>query len=126
MGERTMVDFFNVVIYQLPILEFLKGNYTPAQLQEEYKQVVPEKQEERQQAQQHACAAGPGKGNKQIHKVGRVQVRDVFDLHRKDEEQQDLKFRVQAGKGQEQAEVQELLSSWYPLSSHTCWLQGCR
>ncbi len=40
MGERTMVDFINVVIDQLPILDFLKGNYTPAQLQEEYKQVV--------------------------------------------------------------------------------------
>ena len=40
MGERTMVDFINVVIDSLPILDFLKGDYTPAQLQEQYKQVV--------------------------------------------------------------------------------------
>lgn len=40
MGERQMVDFINVVIDDLPLLEFLNGDYTPAQFQETYRQTV--------------------------------------------------------------------------------------
>lgn len=40
MGEKTMVDFLNVVIDQLPLLDFLNGDYTPAQFQETYRQTV--------------------------------------------------------------------------------------
>ncbi len=40
MGEKTVVDFVNVVIDDLPLLQFLNGEYTTAQLQEEYKQIV--------------------------------------------------------------------------------------
>ena len=40
MGEKTMVDFLNVVIDSLPLLDFLNGDYTPAQFQETYRQTV--------------------------------------------------------------------------------------
>ena len=40
MGEKQMVDFVNVVIDQLEMPDFLRGNYTPAQFQETYRQVV--------------------------------------------------------------------------------------
>ena len=39
-GSRTMVDFLQVFINDIPFLQFLNGEYTPAQLQEQYKQVV--------------------------------------------------------------------------------------
>ena len=40
MGERETVDFYKLVENDVPILQFLNGEYTPAQLQESYKQVV--------------------------------------------------------------------------------------
>ena len=40
MGERTVVDFAGTVLESMPLREFINGDYTPAQLQEEYKQVV--------------------------------------------------------------------------------------
>jgi len=40
MGEKQMVDFVNVVINDLPMVEFLNGEYTPAQFQETYRQTV--------------------------------------------------------------------------------------
>ena len=39
-GSRTMVDFLQVFINDIPFRQFLDGEYTPAQLQEQYKQVV--------------------------------------------------------------------------------------
>ncbi|MCR4621611.1 MAG: ABC transporter substrate-binding protein [Clostridiales bacterium] len=39
-GSRTMVDFLNIFINDIPFRQFLDGEYTPAQLQEQYKQVV--------------------------------------------------------------------------------------
>jgi len=40
MGEKQMVDFVNVVLNDLPLLQFLNGEYTPAQFQETYRQTV--------------------------------------------------------------------------------------
>ena len=40
MGEKTVVDFAGTVLEQMPLVEFINGDLTPAQLQEEYKQVV--------------------------------------------------------------------------------------
>ena len=40
MGENEMVDFLDLCINDIPFLDFLNGDYTPAQLQEQYKQVV--------------------------------------------------------------------------------------
>lgn len=40
MGEKEMVDFVNVVINDLPLLQFLNGEFTPAQFQETYRQTV--------------------------------------------------------------------------------------
>ena len=40
MGEKTVVDFAGTVLEQMPLVEFINGEKTPAQLQEEYKQVV--------------------------------------------------------------------------------------
>ncbi|MBR5985294.1 MAG: extracellular solute-binding protein [Clostridia bacterium] len=39
-GSRTMVDFLQIFINDIPFRQFLDGEYTPAQLQEQYKQVV--------------------------------------------------------------------------------------
>ena len=38
--NRQPLAFVNVVINDLPLLQFLNGEYTTAQLQEEYKQIV--------------------------------------------------------------------------------------
>ena len=40
MGEKTVVDFAGTVLGEMPLVEFINGDLTPAQLQEEYKQVV--------------------------------------------------------------------------------------
>ena len=42
MGEKQMVDFVNVVMDDLPLVEFLNGDFTPAQFQETYRQTVQE------------------------------------------------------------------------------------
>jgi hypothetical protein len=40
LGSKKMVDFYNSFSDSLPILEFLNGEYTPAQFQETYRQTV--------------------------------------------------------------------------------------
>ena len=67
---------------------------------------VPEKQEQREQGQDHAAPHGPGAYDEAVGHQGGVREGDVLHFDRQDKEQQDLIVGIQQGESQEEGHVQ--------------------